>query len=494
MPLKSAKNRAIVACLLCFDAPCSSNCPHNVDPAKRIRSLRFANTDGALRDLSDQCLNCSAPCEKHCLLPKPLAIKEILSACYQEKCSFPIIEKKADISTDLCSFRLDNPFLLSSSVVASNYEMCAKAFSMGWAGAAFKTISYIDIHEASPRFSATKNPDGSFQAFKNIEQLSDHSPVENFAVFRHLKKDFPNKYLLVSIMGRNDEEWEKLAKDAEEAGADGLELNFSCPNMVEGHAGSDVGQIPELVERYTRIVKKAVHIPVLAKLTPNVMTMSPAAEAAFRGGADGIAAINTIKSLTNLNIFQSLHTGITDEKIAVGGLSGQAVRPIALRFIAELCQNPKLEGMHISAMGGIYTFEDALAFFSLGANTIQITTAVMEYGYRIIDDLKEGLSLFLSKHGYPSLDAFRGAALKKVVDVEQIKRDRVIFPRFLRNKCLHCGRCYLSCRDGGHQAISFKNRMPILDAKKCVGCHLCVLVCPNDAIVSSEEVGRKQSI
>ena len=490
MPKKLLDAKALIPCLLCVSAPCSSACPHAVKPGKRIRSLRFHNYEGALNGLDDACLHCDAPCEKSCVLPDPLPIQEIMSACYQGKARYPLEEKKADISADLCGFRLENPFLLSSSVVASNYEMCARAFQMGWAGAAFKTISYVDIHEASPRFSASKNPDGSFQAFKNIEQLSDHSPAENFEIFRRLKKEFPNKYILASIMGRNDEEWKELAQNAEKAGADGLELNFSCPNMVEGDTGSDVGQIPELVERFTRVVKQSVSIPVLAKLTPNVMTMSPAAEAARRGGADGIAAINTIKSLTDLNIFQALQKGLADAKITVGGLSGQAVKPIALRFISEIARNPNLKGTHISAMGGVYTWEDALAFISLGASSIQITTAVMEYGYRIIEDLVEGLSLFLGNRGYDSLDAFRGSVLDAVVEIEDVQRDRVILPKFERAKCLHCGRFYVSCRDGGHQAISFKNRMPILDVSKCVGCHLCILVCPNQAIVSSETLKK----
>ena len=492
MSKTNLSSKDLIPCMVCVSAPCSQACPHKVNPGKRIRSLRFHNYEGAIYGLDDSCLNCDAPCERACLLEDSFKIKNILSSCYKGKMANPIPEKKADLSTDLCGFKLENPFLLSSSVVASNYEMIANAFAMGWAGASFKTISYVDIHEASPRFSAMKNLDGSFQAFKNIEQLSDHSPAENFEIFRQLKKEFPTKYILASIMGRNDEEWERLAIDAEKAGADGLELNLSCPNMVEGHTGSDVGQIPELVERYTRVVKNAVHIPVLAKLTPNVMTMSPAAEAAKRGGADGIAAINTIKSLTDLNIFQTLRNGLADAKIAVGGLSGAAVKPIALRFISELSHNPNLKGMHLSAMGGIYTHEDALAFISLGASSLQVTTAVMEYGYRIIEDLTEGLAFFLGNRGYKSVNELRGAATSRVVDIENIRRDDVILPRFLRDKCLKCGRCFLSCRDGGHQAISLVDRTPVLNPKKCVGCHLCILVCPNNAIVSSEVFAKKK--
>ena len=203
---------------------------------------------------------------------------------------------------------------------------------------------------------------------------------------------------------------------------------------------------------------------MLAKLTPNVMTMSPAAEAAMRGGADGIAAINTIKSLI-----------VTDEgKIAVGGLSGKAVKPIALRFIAELGENENLKGMHISAMGGIETWRDAAEFIGYGAKTVQITTAVMQYGYRIIEDLTEGLATYFNANGL-TMDTAPYYKLRQVVDIEEIERDIVIYPKFERIYCSGCGRCYISCMDGGHQAITLgEDRKPILDPKKCVGCHHCI--------------------
>jgi dihydropyrimidine dehydrogenase (NAD+) subunit PreA len=148
----------------------------------------------------------------------------------------------------------------------------------------------LDIHEASPRFSALYGDGGNIMGFKNIEQLSDHSAAENMEVFRRLKAKYPKKFILASIMGQNDEEWRTLAHLCQENGADAVELNFSCPNMAEGGMGSDIGQVPELVERFTAAAKSFCTIPVLAKLTPNVASMNPAAEAALRGGADGIAA------------------------------------------------------------------------------------------------------------------------------------------------------------------------------------------------------------
>ena len=394
------------------------------------------------------------------------------------------------LKCDLCGIPLENPFLLSSSVVASTYDMCARAFEAGWAGICFKTICSLDIHEASPRFSAITGNDGSIIGFKNIEQLSDHSVAENMEIFRRLKEKYPTKFILASIMGRDEAEWGELARQCEENGADAVELNFSCPNMAEDGLGSDIGQVPELVERFTVAAKRACHIPVLAKLTPNVQSMGPAAEAARRGGADGLAAINTIKSITGVNLHTYVAAPSVHGQSAVGGYSGNAVKPIALRFIAELGQHPGLKGMHLSAMGGVETWQDALEFILLGGGSIQVTTAVMQYGYRIIDDLKSGLNLYLAEKGFGNVKEAIGLGLDTLSETtDTLERDTVLFPQFIRERCIGCGRCRISCDDGGHQAIRLDDeRHPVLNGKNCVGCHLCVLVCPQRAIVP----GRKR--
>ena len=313
-------------------------------------------------------------------------------------------------------------------------------------------------------------------------------------IFRRLKKNYPTKFILASIMGQNEAEWEELSRLCEQNGADAIELNFSCPNMMDDGLGSDIGQVPELVERFTAAARRGAKIPILAKLTPNVATMSPAAEAAKRGGADGIAAINTIKSIIGVNPHTYVSAPAVHGMSAVGGYSGNAVKPIALRFIAELGQNPALKGMHLSAMGGVETWLDALEFILLGGGSIQVTTAVMQYGYRIIDDLKAGLLLYLREKDFSSVNEVRGLALGSVSDTTDVlERDTVIFPRFHREKCIGCGRCVVSCADGGHQAIRLdEDRRPVLNGQKCVGCHLCVLVCPQGAITSSRKrISRK---
>ena len=469
-------------CALCYKAVCGEACD-KLPVDQILRSVWFDNEGVARIRLKDSnvCENCDAPCEQIC--KKDVPIKNIMTTLYQTKDKN---EKLENVDYDrlkisMFGFELENPFFLSSSVVSSNYEMISNAFNAGWAGVAYKTVTYIDIHEASPRYSAIKDENGNIQGFKNIEQLSQHTVEDDCEIFKKLKKNFPKKYLLVSIMGRTEEEWAKIAKAVEEAGADGIELNFSCPNMVEEGTGSDVGQIPELIERFTRAVKQVVKIPVIAKLTPNVDIMSPGAEAAIRGGADGLAAINTIKSV------------ILDDnmKVAIGGYSGNAVKPVALRFVTEIKQNEKVNKYFLSGMGGIETWEDALDFLELGCENLQVTTAIMQYGYRIIDDLKSGLALYLKRQNKTLKDII-GSRIKDVIDVEQMERDVAIFPKFLRNKCDGCGRCYISCMDGGHQAIKFgDDRKPVLDGNKCVGCHLCKLVCPNGAIVSSGKAVKK---
>ena len=481
------KRRDMISCALCMDAPCSSACP-KMDPARALRGIWFDNQDVAALKLPEEnaCTNCDAPCEKACVNRGSVPIKHLMEKLHDKvrpMAEIAIPEDEERLKCDLCGVILENPFLLSSSVVASTYDMCARAFEAGWAGACFKTVCSLDIHEASPRFSAIKGDNGSIIGFKNIEQLSDHSVAENMEIFRRLKKNYPSKFILASIMGQNEEEWESLARLCEENGADAVELNFSCPNMQEDGLGSDIGQVPELVERFTRAAKRSTKIPILAKLTPNVATMSPAAEAALRGGADGIAAINTIKSIVGVSPYTFVSAPAVKGRSAVGGYSGSAVKPIALRFISEMGQNPKLNGVHISGMGGIETWRDSLEFILMGSGSIQITTAVMQYGYRIIDDLKDGLNYYLVQMGIRSVRDIVGAGLDSVSDTTDVlERDTVLFPAFDLDKCNGCGRCVVSCNDGGHQAIIFDDRRPKLNGSKCVGCHLCRLVCPEDAI------------
>ena len=489
----------MLKCALCQDAPCDAACG-KLAPSSLLCSIWFDNEKGAAGRLpaQDPCLNCPGNCEAGCVRPGEVPIRKLIKRLRAEvapQMEVPLPQDEERLRTDLCGVPLENPFLLSSSVVASTYDMCARAFEAGWGGACFKTVCSLDIHEASPRFSAIDGADGSIIGFKNTEQLSDHSVQENMDIFRRLKKNYPSKFILASIMGQNEQEWEDLARMCEENGADGVELNFSCPNMMEGGLGSDIGQVPELVERFTAAARRGTKIPLLAKLTPNVANMSPAAEAAVRAGADGIAAINTIKSVIGVSPHTYVSAPAVRGQSAVGGYSGNAVKPIALRFMAELGNNPLLKGKHISGMGGVENWSDALEFILLGAGSIQVTTAVMQYGYRIIEDLKAGLNLYLAEKGIGSVKEAVGLALGSIsATTDVLERDTVVYPKFHRDRCIGCGRCAISCADGGHQAIRLNaERRPVLDGRKCVGCQLCVLVCPQRAITSSgRRVAKKQ--
>ncbi len=488
----------MLSCALCSNAPCDNACPSLI-PSDILRSVWFSNEDAAAKKLPETniCLTCNAPCQETCVRPNRVQIKSLITKLHEEvkpSLDTPLPDNEINLCCDLCGIPLENPFILGSSVVASSYDMCARAFEAGWAGVSFKTICNFDIHEASPRFSAITGDNGSIIGFKNIEQLSDHSVSDNMEIFRKLKQHYPFKFILASIMGQNEYEWEWLARMCQENGADAIELNFSCPNMADDGLGSDIGQIPELVEKYTAAARRGATIPIIAKLTPNVASMSPAAEAAMRGGANGLAAINTIKSITGVNHHTFIAAPSVHGKSAVGGYSGNAVKPIALRFVTELAQNEALKGMHISGIGGVETWEDALDFILLGANSVQVCTAVMQYGYRIIDDLKSGLSYYLAQKGISSIKELMGQALDTVSEsTDVLERDTIVYPKFHQGKCIGCGRCMISCDDGGHQAIYLdENRKPGLDPARCVGCHLCVLVCPEGAITSSRKRVEKK--
>lgn len=486
----------VAGCLLCRDAPCTKACPYMVEVDKIIRSLRFENKAGAVNKLPDvlPCDTCEdKPCKEACLKGKlntPVQIDRIMKNISDET---KIKEKEVDLSIDFCNVHCENPFFLSSSVVGNNYEMVAKAFEMGWAGVAFKTIGLFVPKEVSPRFAALTKENVPFVGFKNIEQISDHTLEENVGFIKQLKKNYPTKVIVASIMGQNEQEWTKLAEIMTEAGADIIECNFSCPQMVGEGLGSDVGQNPELVAIYTKATRKGTKLPILAKMTPNVGHMEVPAMAAMEAGATGIAAINTIKSIMNVNLTNFESEPSVEGKTSIGGYSGKAVKPIALRFINEMKKCDKLKETPISGMGGIETWKDACEFLALGCENLQITTSVMQYGYRIIDDLINGLQLYFVSNGYKSVNDIIGKALPNIVSADKLERDSICYPRLDMEKCIGCGRCYLSCYDGGHQAIkiSEKNNKPVLIVNKCVGCQLCVTICPAEAIKPGKRLPKK---
>lgn len=390
------------------------------------------------------------------------------------------------LSVTFNGFQCENPFLLSSSCVGANYEMCAKAFDMGWAGVVFKTISYIEVEEVSPRFAFVKQEPNHLMGLKNLEQRAEtHTVEENFEFIRRLKQDYPQKLVVSSIAGTTEEEWETLARLSEEAGADMLELNFSCPHVVDSDLiGASVGEKPEVVEQFCRAARRGTSLPIIAKMTVNATHMDLPAKAAIRGGADSISAINTIRCITGIDLDNLIGYPNIHGKSAPGGYSGNAVKPIALRFIQELAMCSDLKDVPLSGMGGIENWRDATEFLLMGATTVQVTTAIMQYGYRIIDDLISGLTTYLDEKRIANVSDLIGKGLPNMLEPSELVRGEDVLPIFHEESCIGCGRCYLSCRDGGHQAIHWerKLRKPIHLKEKCVGCHLCTEVCPVESI------------
>ncbi len=483
-------------CLLCTDAPCSHACK-NGDPARAIRAIRFNNSkfaklwlgkcsDSELIDAENSCIHYDRPV-------RLLGIAHTL----QDFNESPNIKKldKVSLAIDFCGIHCENPFFLASSAVCTNYEMVARAFDMGWAGVFYKTICLQEIKEVSPRFDAVhQESNRDFYGFRNMEQLSENPYDMDFDILQRLKKNYPTKVVIASIMGQKEEEWIELAKMAEKSGVDAIELNFSCPQMRLAGMGSDVGQNPELVTFYTSYVKRNVNIPVIPKMTPNITHISQPAMGAYFAGADAISAINTIKSIT-----MNHHATVSDKK-TISGYSGRAVKPIALRYIYEIASNPVMKNIQLSGIGGIETWQDALEFIRLGCNNVQICTAVMQYGYRIIDDLILGLKNYLEENHISHLSDIVGSELSNFVTPSKLDRQTMSFPKINKEKCIGCGRCYISCMDGGHQAISFTTtieennseiRQPHIIGSKCVGCFLCRLVCPTGAISSTTRFKKK---
>lgn len=399
---------------------------------------------------------------------------------------------KKDLSINYLGVECENPFFLSSSPVGSNYEMVAKCFETGWGGVFYKTVGIFVADECSPRFDQTNKEGLPWLGFKNMEQISDKPTEVNFENMRKLKRDYPDKIMVASIMGSNEQEWKDLAKMAEQAEADLIEGNFSCPQMTSHAMGSDVGSNPELVKSYCKAVTSVTDIPFIAKMTPNITSMEIPAIAAIEGGAASVSAINTVKSITNIDFENMTGMPVVNGKSSISGYSGAAVKPIALRFIAQMLQNEKLKDLEISGIGGIETWRDCAEFLALGCRNLQVTTSIMQYGYRIVEDMANGLMHFMDERGYNKLDDFIGLALPNIIPAEDLNRDFKILPNFSDEKCIGCGRCYISCYDAAHQAIDWnaEKRRPELN-DNCVGCHLCLNVCPVQECITPGEIKWK---
>ena len=400
----------------------------------------------------------------------------------------------ADLSTNFIGVRSPNPFWLASAPPTDKAYNVNRAFEAGWGGVVWKTLG-LDPHvvNVSSRYGAVQWNGQRIAGLNNIELITDRPLQVNLDEIRRIKRDWPDRAMVVSLMVPCDEaSWKSILPLVEDTGADAVELNFGCPHgMSERGMGAAVGQVPEYVGQVAAWVKKHSRLPCIVKLTPNITDVRKPARAAFEGGADAVSLINTINSITSIDLDLMAPTPTVDGKGTHGGYCGPAVRPIALAMVAEIARDPATHGKPISAIGGIGTWRDAAEFIALSAGTVQVCTAAMHYGFRIVDDMIAGLSNWMDAKGYARIDDFRGRAVGNVTDWQYLNLNYDIKARIDQDKCIQCGLCHIACEDTAHQAImkekDGRRHFEVIDAE-CVGCNLCMHVCPVDNCITMQRV------
>lgn len=396
-----------------------------------------------------------------------------------------------DLSIDYCGVKFINPFLLSSSPVSNSAEMVAKAFDAGWGGVVFKTLNSnrIPVIHPSPRMNSFQYGHKKLVGLQNVEQISDRPLKDNLMDFLYLKKNYPDRVLISSIMGFSNDEWRYLAQASEDNGADMLELNFSCPHMAVEGTGHHVGKAFDLIEKFTATVKKAVSIPVIAKMTPNITDMTEPALYAKRGGADGISAINTVSGISEIGLDDLVPKPNIFGVGAVSGTSGPVIKPIGLHFIADMAKCQELN-LPLSGIGGIETWVDVLEYILLGSSTIQVTTGIIHHGYRIVEDMIEGLTDFMREKGIEKVEDLVGKALGNLATTDHFNLERQGIAQYNTDRCIGCGQCVIVCDDAGGQALKWDSeaRLPQLNEDKCLSCMICSFVCPVAELITYKEM------
>jgi dihydropyrimidine dehydrogenase (NAD+) subunit PreA len=401
----------------------------------------------------------------------------------------------ADLSITFAGIRSPNPFWLASAPPSNSGFQVQKAFEAGWGGAVWKTIG-PPVLNVSNRYGAWNYGEHKMLAINNVELISDRPLSVNLREIAEVKRNWPDRALIVSAMVESKPEaWSEIVHRIEDTGADGIELNYGCPHgMSERGMGSAVGQVPEYCERITGWVKQAARIAVIVKLTPNISNIVLPARAAVAAQADGLSLINTVNSIVGVDLDTLEITPNIGGKGGHGGYAGPAVKPIALNMLAALGTDEVVRAGRkpISGMGGIYTWKDAAEFLLLGAGSLQVCTAVMHYGFRLIEDLCDGLSNWMEAKGFQTIDDFRGRSLSRISDFNQFDLSFRAVARIDPERCIKCNLCYVACNDTAHQCIDLVGNgtrpQPRVREEDCVGCRLCYNVCPVENCIQMVEL------
>jgi len=398
----------------------------------------------------------------------------------------------ADLSTNFLGIKSPNPYWLASAPPTDKKYNVLRALEAGWGGVVWKTLG-SQVKNVSSRYSAVDYNGSRVMGFNNIELISDRPLDINLREIKEVIKEFPDRAMVVSLMADNTRSsWHELIKQVEDTGAHGLELNFGCPHgMTERGMGAAVGQDPEIARMVVEWVMEAATIPVLTKLTPNVHSVVPAGRAAVQGGSNGLSLINTIQSVTGINLDTLVPNPYVAGKSVYGGYCGPAVKPIALKMLATISQDEITRKVPVSGIGGISTWKDAAEFILLGATTVQVCTAVMTHGFRIIEDLCEGLNNWMNEKGFMTISDFLGRSVPALTQWEELDINYHIVANINQDKCIHCGLCYIACEDTSHQSIKLDWGKPYntytIKEEECVGCNLCKLICPVEDCITMVE-------
>jgi len=405
----------------------------------------------------------------------------------------------ADLTSTFVGIKSPNPFWLASAPPTDKEYNVRRAFEAGWGGVVWKTLGEDGppiVNVNGPRYGAVYGADRRLLGLNNIELITDRPLQTNLREIKAVKRDYPDRAVVVSIMVPCEESaWKAILPLVEDTGADGIELNFGCPHgMSERGMGAAVGQVPEYIEMVTRWCKQTTRMPVIVKLTPNIADIRYPARAAHAGGADAVSLINTITSVTNVNLDTMSPEPSIDGKGSHGGYCGPAVKPIALNMVGQIARDEEVRGLPISGIGGVTTWRDAAEFMTMGAGNVQVCTAAMTYGFKVVQEMISGLSDWMDEKGHGSVNDFIGGAIPNFTEWQHLNLNYITKARISQDDCIKCGRCFAACEDTSHQAISMSEDrvFEVIDAE-CVACNLCVNVCPVEGCITMEElaVGAK---